>query len=44
MSHGPGRIQRQMLQILRSRRSLIGTTELARIIHGGVDFLEVSGD
>jgi hypothetical protein len=29
MSHGPGRIQRQMLQILRSRRSLIGTTELA---------------
>ena len=34
MSHGPGRIQRQMLQILRSRRGLIGTTELALRAYG----------
>jgi hypothetical protein len=34
MSHGPGRIQRQMLQILRSRRNLIGTTELALRAYG----------
>jgi hypothetical protein len=29
MSHGPGRIQRQLLQILRSRRIAADTTELA---------------
>ena len=33
MSHGPGRIQRQMLQILRRRRSLIGTADLARLVY-----------
>jgi len=25
-------------------RSIVGKFDLARIIHGGVDFLEVSGD
>jgi hypothetical protein len=33
MSKGPGRIQRQMLQILRRRRSLIGTADLARLVY-----------
>jgi hypothetical protein len=34
MSKGPGRIQRQMLQILRRRRSLIDTAELALRVYG----------
>jgi hypothetical protein len=34
MGRGPGRIQQQMLQILRRRRSLIGTTELALRAYG----------
>jgi hypothetical protein len=39
MSHGPGRIQRQMLQILRGRRSLIGTTELALRVYGRISLM-----
>jgi hypothetical protein len=33
MSHGPGRIQRQMLQILRSRRVAVDTAALARLVY-----------
>jgi hypothetical protein len=33
MSHGPGRIQRQLLQILRSRRIAVDTAELARLVY-----------
>jgi hypothetical protein len=33
MSHGPGRIQRQMLQILRSHRVAVDTAELARRVY-----------
>jgi hypothetical protein len=33
MSHGPGRIQRQLLQILRSRRVAVDTAELARLVY-----------
>jgi hypothetical protein len=35
MSHGPGRIQRQMLQVLRdrSRRVAVDTAELARCVY-----------
>jgi hypothetical protein len=33
MSHGPGRIQRQLLQVLRSRRMAVDTGELARLVY-----------
>jgi hypothetical protein len=33
MSHGPGRIQQQLLQMLRSRRVAIDTGELARFVY-----------
>jgi len=33
MSHGPGRIQRQLLQILRSRSVAVDTAELARRVY-----------
>jgi hypothetical protein len=33
MSHGPGRIQQQLLQILRSRRIAVDTAELARLVY-----------
>jgi hypothetical protein len=33
MSHGPGRIQRQLLQILRSRGVAVDTGELARLVY-----------
>jgi hypothetical protein len=33
MSKGPGRIQRQMLQILRSRRVAVDTGGLARLVY-----------
>ena len=33
MSHGPGRIQRQLLQILRSRSVAVDTGELARLVY-----------
>ena len=33
MSHGPGRIQQLVLQILRSRRVAVDTGELARFVY-----------
>jgi hypothetical protein len=33
MSHGPGCIQRQMLQVLRDRRIAVDTAELARLVY-----------
>lgn len=33
MSHGPGYVQRQMLQILRSHNVAINTGELARFVY-----------
>jgi hypothetical protein len=33
MSHGPGRIQQQLLQILRSRSVAVDTGELARLVY-----------
>jgi hypothetical protein len=33
MSHGPGWIQRKLLQILRSRRAAVDTAELARRVY-----------
>src|SRR5947209_17544346 len=33
MSHGPGRIQRQLLQILRSRRIAVDTADLAHLVY-----------
>jgi hypothetical protein len=33
MSHGPGRIQQQLLQILRSRGVAFDTGELARLVY-----------
>jgi hypothetical protein len=33
MSHGPGRIQHQMLQLLRDRRVAVDTAELARCVY-----------
>jgi hypothetical protein len=33
MSRGLGQIQRQMLQILRKRRSAIGTADLGRLVY-----------
>jgi hypothetical protein len=33
MSHGPGRIQRQMLQLLRSSRIAIATADLSRRVY-----------
>jgi hypothetical protein len=39
MSHGPGRIQRRMLQILRSRRVAVDTSELARRVYQARELL-----
>jgi hypothetical protein len=33
MSHGPGRIQRQLLQLLRDRKVAADTAELARSVY-----------
>jgi hypothetical protein len=33
MSHGPGRVQQQLLQILRSRSVAVDTGELARLVY-----------